>query len=69
MSEELKRWSGFATQSAAWQAGYEWEYGRGEHGQLDYSEALDFLGYPHIGKEADDFEKGSDFAMLEQTNG
>lgn len=69
MSEEPKRWSGYATQSAAWQAGYDWEYGYGEHGEMDYAEALDHLGYHHSSKEADDFERGSEFAITEQADG
>jgi hypothetical protein len=65
--DETPRWSGFATQGKAWQEGYEWAYFRGDHGGKDIFEAIEACGYDLDSAEADEFEKGADFAQLEQS--
>lgn len=66
MSDEVKRWSGFSTQSKAWQDGYEWEYHRGPHAELEMLDACDAYGHNLHGPAADDFGNGVQFAQGEQ---
>lgn len=66
MSNEPKRWSGYHTQSEPWQRGYEWAYDRGEHGHLDHIEAAEAYGYDFLSAEAEQFEKGANFAQAER---
>lgn len=60
---ENQRWSGYSTQSKAWQQGYDWERGQGPHADLDIFEAMEACGYDLDAPEADDFEKGAEFAQ------
>lgn len=59
-----KRWSGFHTQSEAWQAGYEWANGRGPYCDLGLDEALDTSGYIFTPQERE-WDKGVRFAEIE----
>lgn len=59
MSDEPKRWSGYTTQTEAWQRGYEWAYDRGEHAELGHIEAAEAWGYEFDSSEAEQFERES----------
>ena len=62
----MERWSGYVTQTEAWQRGYDWGWGQGEHGELTTFEAVEAYGYDY-GSNADvDFEKGAEFALMER---
>ncbi len=60
------RWSGYATQSEAWQRGYEWAYSRGEHAGKGCIEASEAYGYDFTSTDGTQFSFGAKFAQVEQ---
>jgi hypothetical protein len=61
----MKRWSGYDKQSEAWQRGYDWSYGVGEHAELGLMDYIE-IWYDQDAPEALELEKGVDFAQAEQ---
>lgn len=57
------RWSGYPTQSAAWQHGYDWAYERGPYAKLSCSQAIRKSGSCN---NDEDFMRGADFAVAER---
>lgn len=63
------RWSGFGSQSLAWQRGYDWAYDRGPHAELGSIEASEAWGYDFLDTNDEQFTAGAKFAQLEQRGG
>lgn len=65
--DDIKRWSGYASQSPAWKAGYEWAYGRGNKSNLGLIEFTESLGYDFDSDESYEVDRGAQFAQQEQS--
>lgn len=63
---EFIRWSGYGTQSRAWQQGYDWGWDQGEHADLSICDAIEACGYDLSGADSDAFEQGAEFALTER---
>lgn len=69
MSEEPKRWSGWATQSKPWQDGYDWGADIGPHCNLGAIEAAEAAGYDFDSPEDHQWQAGAEFALNEVAEG
>lgn len=66
LSDGVERWSGYWTQTKAWQIGYEWASERGPFAGRDIDEAIEGSGYDLDSPEAEQLVMGAGFVQNER---